>query len=138
MILRGVNVTELMQAAGLERATYYYIKKKGGTSPRTLKAIADTLNVDPPRAFERAGEGAASWQGDRLMNGRNKYWREARWDKNQPARLAHIKEKRSKSMMKVVQGTFQQIPYWKLRGRFHSCGFRIRRLQMQSASELTQ
>ena len=38
MILRGVNVTE---------ATYYYIKKKGGTSPRTLKAIADTLNVDP-------------------------------------------------------------------------------------------
>lgn len=34
MILRGVNVTELMQAAGLERATYYYIKKKGGTSPR--------------------------------------------------------------------------------------------------------
>lgn len=31
MILRGVNVTELMQAAGLERATYYYIKKKGGT-----------------------------------------------------------------------------------------------------------
>ena len=23
------------------------IKKKGGTSPRTLKAIADTLNVDP-------------------------------------------------------------------------------------------
>ena len=40
MILRGVNVTELMQAAGLERATYYYIKKKGGTSPRTLKAIA--------------------------------------------------------------------------------------------------
>lgn len=27
-------------------------------------------------------------------------------------------------MMKVVQGTFQQIPYWKLRGRFHSCGFR--------------
>lgn len=47
MILRGVNVTELMQAAGLERATYYYIKKKGGTSPRTLKAIADTLNVDP-------------------------------------------------------------------------------------------
>lgn len=58
------------------------------------------------------------------MNGRNKYWREARWDKNQPERLAHIKEKRSKSMMKVVQGTFQQIPYWKLRGRFHSCGFR--------------
>ena len=47
MILRGVNVTELMQAAGLERATYYYIKKKGGTSPRTLKAIADTLNVYP-------------------------------------------------------------------------------------------
>lgn len=47
MILRGVNVTELMQAAGLERATYYYIKKKGSTSPRTLKAIADTLNVDP-------------------------------------------------------------------------------------------
>ena len=46
MILRGVNVTELMQAAGLERATYSYIKKKGGTSPRTLKAIADTLNVD--------------------------------------------------------------------------------------------
>ena len=30
------------------------------------------------------------------MNGRNKYWREARWDKNQPARLAHIKENRSK------------------------------------------
>lgn len=30
------------------------------------------------------------------MNGRNKYWREARWDKNQPARLAHIKEKRLK------------------------------------------
>lgn len=30
------------------------------------------------------------------MNGRNKYWREAHWDKNQPARLAHIKEKRSK------------------------------------------
>lgn len=30
------------------------------------------------------------------MNGRNKYWREARWDKNQPERLAHIKEKRSK------------------------------------------
>lgn len=27
-------------------------------------------------------------------------------------------------MMKVVQGTFRQIPYWKLRGRFHSCGFR--------------
>ena len=47
MILQGVNVTELMQAAGLERATYYYIKKKGGTSPRTLKAIADTLHVDP-------------------------------------------------------------------------------------------
>lgn len=27
-------------------------------------------------------------------------------------------------MMKVVQGTFRQIPYWKLRGRFHSCGYR--------------
>ena len=27
-------------------------------------------------------------------------------------------------MMKVVQGTFQQIPYWKLRGLFHSCGYR--------------
>lgn len=27
-------------------------------------------------------------------------------------------------MMKVVQGTFQRIPYWKLRGRFHSCGYR--------------
>ena len=24
------------------------------------------------------------------MNGRNKYWREARWDKRQPERLAHI------------------------------------------------
>ena len=23
-----------------------------------------------------------------------------------------------------VQGTFQQIPFWKLRGRFHSCGYR--------------
>lgn len=30
------------------------------------------------------------------MNGRNKYWREARWDKRQPERLAHIKEKRWK------------------------------------------
>ena len=58
------------------------------------------------------------------MNGRNKYWREARWDKNQPARLAHIKKRGRKSMMKVVQGTFRQIPYWKLRGRFHSCGYR--------------
>ena len=36
----------------------------------------------------------------------------------------------------TIRGTFRQIPYWKLRGRFHSCG--IRRLQMQSASELTQ
>ena len=27
-------------------------------------------------------------------------------------------------MMKGVQGTFRQIPYWKLRGRFHSCGYR--------------
>lgn len=27
-------------------------------------------------------------------------------------------------MMKVVQGTFRQIPYWKLRGWFHSCGYR--------------
>lgn len=27
-------------------------------------------------------------------------------------------------MMKVVQGTFRQIPFWKLRGRFHSCGYR--------------
>lgn len=27
-------------------------------------------------------------------------------------------------MMKVIQGSFRQIPYWKLRGRFHSCGFR--------------
>lgn len=35
-------------------------------------------------------------KGDLLMNGCNKYWREARWDKNQPARLAHIKEKRLK------------------------------------------
>lgn len=25
---------------------------------------------------------------------------------------------------KVIQGTFRQIPYWKLRGRFHSCGYR--------------
>lgn len=33
MILRGVNVTELMQAAGLERATYYYIKKEGRHQP---------------------------------------------------------------------------------------------------------
>ena len=38
----------------------------------------------------------------------------------------------------TICGTFRQIPYWKLRGRFHSCGSGIRRLQMQSASELTQ
>lgn len=45
----------------------------------------------------------------------------------------------------TILGTFKQIPYWKLRGRFHSCGdgstaagSGIRRLQMQSASELTQ
>ena len=55
MILQGVNVTELMQAAGLERATYYYIKKKGGTSPRTLKAIADALNVDPRELLSEQG-----------------------------------------------------------------------------------
>ena len=24
----------------------------------------------------------------------------------------------------TIRGTFRQIPYWKLRGRFHSCGFR--------------
>ena len=24
----------------------------------------------------------------------------------------------------TIRGTFKQIPYWKLRGRFHSCGFR--------------
>ena len=47
MIVQGVNVSELMRNAGLERATYYYIKKKGGTSPRTLKAIAGALHVDP-------------------------------------------------------------------------------------------
>ena len=23
-----------------------------------------------------------------------------------------------------IEGTFTQIPYWKLRSRFHSCGFR--------------
>ena len=26
--------------------------------------------------------------------------------------------------MKVIQGTFRQIPYWKLRGRFHCRGYR--------------
>nr|DAF40233.1 MAG TPA: hypothetical protein [Caudoviricetes sp.] len=41
------------------------------------------------------------------MNGRNKYWREARWDKNQPSRLAHIKEKRSK---KHDEGHTGQLP----------------------------
>ena len=25
-------------------------------------------------------------------------------------------------MMKIVQGTFQQIPFWKLRARFRECG----------------
>ena len=24
----------------------------------------------------------------------------------------------------TIRGTFRQIPYWQLRGRFHSCGFR--------------
>lgn len=24
----------------------------------------------------------------------------------------------------TIRGTFRQIPYWKLRGRFHSCGYR--------------
>ena len=24
----------------------------------------------------------------------------------------------------TIRGTFKQIPYWKLRGRFHSCGYR--------------
>lgn len=43
------------------------------------------------------------------MNGRNKYWREARWDKNQPARLEHIKEKRLKNTAKPTQGTEQPI-----------------------------
>lgn len=23
----------------------------------------------------------------------------------------------------TIRGTFKQIPYWKLRGRFHSCGY---------------
>lgn len=27
-------------------------------------------------------------------------------------------------MMQVIQGTFREIPYWKLRGKFHSMGFR--------------
>lgn len=47
MIAQGVNVTELMQAAGLGRERYYYIKKRGGASPRTIKAIADVLHTDP-------------------------------------------------------------------------------------------
>lgn len=25
-------------------------------------------------------------------------------------------------MMKIIQGTFQQIPFWKLRARFRECG----------------
>ena len=24
----------------------------------------------------------------------------------------------------TIRGTFKQIPYWKRRGRFHSCGYR--------------
>lgn len=47
MILQGLNVTDLMKAVGLERKTYYYIRKTGSTSPRTLKAIADVLHTDP-------------------------------------------------------------------------------------------
>ena len=47
MVLHGMSVTALMRAAGLERKTYYYIRKNGGTSPRTLKAIADVLHADP-------------------------------------------------------------------------------------------
>lgn len=73
------------------------------------------------------------------MNGRNKYWREARWDKNQPARLAHIKEKRSK---KHDEGRTGHLPADSVLeaagGGSTAAGSGIRRLQMQSASELTQ
>ena len=55
----------------------------------------------------------------------NKRWLEQRWDKRTSLHGWHTSKKRGrKSMMKVVQGTFRQIPYWKLRGRFHSCGYR--------------
>ena len=35
-------------------------------------------------------------------------------------------ERRRNKMLNAstIRGTFRQIPYWKLRGRFHSCGFR--------------
>lgn len=48
MILQGMSVKDLMmQESGLARGLYYYIKQRGGTSVQTLKAIANTLNVDP-------------------------------------------------------------------------------------------
>ncbi len=47
MILQGMSVKDLMQESGLARGSYYYIKQRGGTSVQTLKAIANTLNVDP-------------------------------------------------------------------------------------------
>lgn len=37
------------------------------------------------------------------MNGRNKRWLEQRWDAKQPARLAHIKEKRLKNTAKPAR-----------------------------------
>lgn len=58
------------------------------------------------------------------MNGRNKYWREARWDKNQPARLAHIKEKRSKKHDEGRTGHLPADSVLEAAGRFHSCGYR--------------
>ena len=58
------------------------------------------------------------------MNGRNKYWREARWDKNQPARRAHIKEKRSKKHDEGRTGNVSADSVLEAAGRFHSCGFR--------------
>lgn len=37
------------------------------------------------------------------MNGKNKRWLEQRWDMNQPARMAHIHQKKEKKKVSTVQ-----------------------------------
>ncbi|MCH7779346.1 MAG: hypothetical protein IH848_00740 [Acidobacteria bacterium] len=50
---QGITLTEILSRAGVSRTAYYSLRRRDNILPRTIRALATELGIDPERLLQK-------------------------------------------------------------------------------------
>ena len=50
---QGTTLTAVLERAGVSRTAYYSLRRRDNILPRTIRALADELEIDPERLLQK-------------------------------------------------------------------------------------